>query len=241
MQDSLPPMADALAIVFEHVSVEAGPVRILDRVDLELRAGPPTVVLGPNGSGKSTLLKLAMGLVAPTTGAVTLRGAAARPGGRALVFQKPVMLRRTVAENIAFARRAVGLPAAETDVRHLLALTHVAGLANRPARRLSGGEQQRVALARALAREPRILLLDEPTASLDPASTKLVEQIIARVAADGVKIVMSTHDIGQARRIGREVVFLAGGRVIEHAPADRFFAAPASAEARSFLAGELLV
>jgi tungstate transport system ATP-binding protein len=233
--------ADTLAIRFDRACFEAGGVHILDRVDLELRAGAPTVVIGPNGSGKTTLIKLAMGLVPPTRGTVSWGGAAGQPGGRALVFQKPVMLRRTVADNIAYARRAAGLPASDADILRLLEFTHVAGLAERPARRLSGGEQQRVALARALAREPRVLLLDEPTASLDPAATKLVEEILARVSADGVKIVMSTHDLGQARRIGRQVVFMAKGRVVEHAPADRFFAAPASAEARSFLAGELVV
>jgi tungstate transport system ATP-binding protein len=114
-------------------------------------------------------------------------------------------------------------------------------LADRPARRLSGGEQQRLALARALACEPQVLLLDEPTSSLDPASTKLVEDIVAQISASGVKVVMATHDIGQARRLAGDVVFLAKGRLIEHAAADRFFIDPESEEARQFLAGNLVI
>ena len=114
-------------------------------------------------------------------------------------------------------------------------------LADRPARRLSGGEQQRLALARALARDPEILFLDEPTASLDPAATKAVEDIVRAVAASGVKIVMATHDIGQARRLAGDIVFLARGRLVENAPAHRFFASPATNEAAAFLRGDLVI
>ncbi len=231
----------ALPLVFERVSYSAGATRILCDVDLALKAGGPTLLLGPNGSGKTTLLRLAMGLMAPTSGRVTFSGADAAPrGSRAIVFQKPVMLRRTVAENIVFALNAARRPAALSDVQRLLELAQIAPLVDRAARRLSGGEQQRLALARALAREPQVLFLDEPTASLDPASTKLVEEIIGHVSASGIKIVMSTHDLGQARRLARDVLFLAKGRVIEHAPADRFFTEPSSEEARRFLAGDIV-
>ena len=230
-----------LPLLFEQVSYSAGATRILCDVDLALRAGGPTVLMGPNGSGKTTLLKLAIGLLLPTAGRITFSGAEEAPrGSRAMVFQKPVMLRRKVAENIVFALNAAGRPAGALDVQRLLDLARISALADRPARRLSGGEQQRLALARALAREPHVLFLDEPTASLDPAATKLVEEIITRVSASGIKIVMSTHDLGQARRLAREVLFLAKGRVIEHSPAERFFTEPASVEARRFLAGDLV-
>ncbi len=232
----------AMPVQFERVSYATGAVRILADVDLALKDGGPTMLMGPNGSGKTTLLKLANGLLMPTAGQVTFDGTPhAPPGSRAIVFQKPVMLRRTVAANIAFALAAAGKPNSEAQVFRLLELAHIAPLADRPARRLSGGEQQRLALARALARSPQVLFLDEPTASLDPSSTKLVEEIITHVASSGVKIVMSTHDLGQARRLAREVVFLAKGRVIEHAAADRFFTEPATQEARRFLAGDLVV
>ena len=117
----------------------------------------------------------------------------------------------------------------------------LAGFEHRPARRLSGGEQQRLALARALARDPEVLFLDEPTASLDPAGTKGVEDIIVRIANAGVKIVMATHDLGQARRLGGDVVFLVAGRIIEQAPSPDFFVSPATDEARRFLAGDLVI
>jgi len=182
------------------------------------------------------------GLIAPTRGTIVYGTAAGRPpkGSLAIVFQKPVMLRRSVAANIEFALRAAGRPAARAEVLRLLELAHIVPLAERPARRLSGGEQQRLALARALAREPEVLLLDEPTANLDPNATKIVEDLIMRIAAAGVKIIMTTHHIGQARRLAEDVVFLARGRLVEHTPAERFFFEPVSEDARRFLAGELV-
>ena len=157
------------------------------------------------------------------------------------MFQKPVMLRRSAGSNVAYALQAAGRPADAATIAKVLDRVGLAALAGRPARRLSGGEQQRLALARALARDPEVLFLDEPTASLDPAATKAVEDIVARAAAGGVKVVMSTHDLGQARRLAGDIVFLAKGRLIERAPAERFFAAPATPEARSFVAGELVI
>ena len=123
----------------------------------------------------------------------------------------------------------------------MLALVGLDGLGRRPARRLSGGEQQRLALARALARDPAVLFLDEPTASLDPAATKAIEDIIRAVAASGIKVVMSTHDLGEAKRLAGEIVLLYRGRIVERAPTADFLAAPRTGEARAFVAGELLV
>jgi tungstate transport system ATP-binding protein len=238
------PMRDrtsTLPIVFEAVAFAAGAICILRDVTLSLDAGPPTVLIGPNGSGKTTLIKLAMGLLTPTAGRVryALSDQAARR--QAIVFQKPVMLRRSAGSNVAYALKAAGRASDAATVMKLLDRVGLRSLAERPARRLSGGEQQRLALARALARDPEVLFLDEPTASLDPAATKAVEDIVAGAAAGGVKIVMSTHDLGQARRLAGDIVFLAKGRLIEHAPAERFFAAPATPEARSFVAGELVI
>ncbi len=223
--------------MFEQASLRVGEVEIVRDLDLTFGPGGPTVLLGPNGSGKSTLIRLAMGLVAPTSGRIGWGGRDA-PGERlAMVFQRPVMLRRTAGANVAYAlsRRD------DARIAELLGRVGLAHLGERPARKLSGGEQQRLALARALARDPEILFLDEPTASLDPAATKAVEDIVRSVAASGVKIVMATHDIGQARRLAGDIVFLVRGRLAGRAAATQFFHAPATAEAAAFLRGDLLI
>jgi tungstate transport system ATP-binding protein len=238
--DQMRDRPSTLPILLDGVAFAAGETCILQPLALALEAGPPTVLIGPNGSGKTTLIKLAMGLLTPTAGRV--RYAADRAARRlAIVFQKPAMLRRTAGSNVAYALRAAGRPSDAATIAKLLDRVGLAALAGRPARRLSGGEQQRLALARALARDPEVLFLDEPTASLDPAATKAVEDIVAGAAAGGVKVVMSTHDLGQARRIAGDIVFLAKGRLIERAPAERFFAAPATPEGCSFVAGELVI
>jgi len=233
-----------LPIRFVEVRIRAGELAILDQVTLKLEAGLPTVLIGPNGSGKTTLLRAAMGLLAPSDGLITWGGREHLPPiRRAILFQRPVMLRRSAAGNVRYALAAANVPRHRRDalVHELIADVGLAGLERRPARRLSGGEQQRLALARALARDPDVLFLDEPAASLDPAATKAIEDIVRKVSARGVKVVMSTHDLGQARRIAGEIVLLHRGRLIEHAPAAEFFAAPRSEEARRFIAGELLV
>jgi tungstate transport system ATP-binding protein len=217
-------------IRFDDVTVAAGSVTLLDRLSLAIEPGPPTVLIGPNGAGKTTLLRLAMGLLEPTAGRVTRTDER-----RAIVFQRPTMLRRSAAANIRYAS------AGGDRTRELLALVGLEHAAERPARRLSTGEQQRLALARALARDPTILFLDEPTASLDPGSTKAVEDVIRTVSERGIKIVMSTHDLGEARRLAGEVVLLHRGRLVETGSAPTFFDTPRTEEARWFIAGELLV
>jgi tungstate transport system ATP-binding protein len=237
------PVSD-LPIVLENVAVAAGNVKLLESVSLKFAAGPPTVLIGPNGAGKTTLLRLAMGLIPAARGRVTWGGREdAAPMRRAIVFQRPVMLRRSTAANIRYALAAAGIPRAARDARvhELAALLGLRGLDHRPARKLSGGEQQRLALARALAKEPDVLFLDEPTASLDPAATKGIEDVIRTVALRGIKVVMSTHDLGEAKRLAGDVVLLHRGRVIESGAAENFFAAPKTEEARRFINGELLV
>ncbi len=233
-----------LPIVFEEVSFVVRDVTILDRITLAFTAGAPTVVVGPNGAGKTTLLRLAMGLIQPTAGRATWGGRAdASPDRRAIVFQRPVMLRRSTEANLRYALEAANVPSAEhaARVRELLALVGLANLGDRPARKLSGGEQQRLALARALAKDPQVLFLDEPTASLDPAATKSVEDLIQDVAARGIKVVMSTHDLGEARRLAGDVVLMHRGRIVEASDATIFFSSPKTPEAARFVAGELLV
>jgi tungstate transport system ATP-binding protein len=233
MRDNL----DMVPLVrLDDVTVRADAMAILEHVTLTLAAGAPTALIGPNGSGKTTLLRAIMGLTEISYGV-----AAVDDGARAFVFQKPVMLRRTVAQNVAFALSASGQTADRGAVDPLLEIVGLSALADRPARRLSGGEQQRLAIARALARRPRLLLLDEATASLDPAQTKVIEDLIERIAATGVKIVFSTHDLGQARRLAGDVVFLVKGSVAEHASACDFFHHPATEAARRFIAGDLVL
>ena len=230
------PVTD-LPLEFLEASLIGRDVHIVTGLTLTLGGGAPTILLGPNGSGKSTLLRLAMGLARPTSGRITW-GGRATPGERlSMVFQRPVMLRRSAAANVAYALGTRD----DARVGELLNRVGLGALADRPARRLSGGEQQRLALARALAREPEILFLDEPTASLDPAATKGVEDIIRVAAASGVKIVMATHDIGQARRLAGDIAFLARGRLVERAEAATFINTPGTPEAAAFLRGDLVI
>ena len=233
-----------LPLAFDDVSLTAGATTILDRVNLTIGPGAPTLILGPNGSGKTSLLRLCMGLISPTEGAVSWGARTdAGPERRAILFQKPVMLRRSAAANVAYGLARAGCPrglrARRTE--ELLNRVGLLSLASRPARRLSGGEQQRLALARALARQPEILLLDEPTASLDPAATRFVEEIILAAAHSGTKIVMASHDLGQVRRLAGDVVFLVRGRLFEHADAGDFLDRPATPQAAAFVRGDLVL
>ena len=233
---------DLLPLRVSSLCYAAGGAPLLDRLSFTLDRGPPTVILGPNGAGKSLLLRLCHGLLTPTAGRIEWNdGGGAGPGRHALVFQRPVMLRRSVAANIDYALGGHRLGRAERRrrVEEALRLGGLEGLAGRSARVLSGGEQQRLALARAWVVEPDVLFLDEPTSALDPASTLAVEMAIHEFHAAGAKIVMTTHDLGQARRLADEVVFLSRGRLVEVSAASHFFKGPASPQARAFLAGEL--
>jgi tungstate transport system ATP-binding protein len=215
--------------------VELSYLEIVKPLSLEIEAGPSTVILGANGAGKSVLMRLMHGLLFPTSGKV----AWASSGRQAMVFQRPVMLRRSALANVMYALELAGVPDAERVAMDALREVGLAHLAARPARVLSGGEQQRLALARAWALHPEVLFLDEPTANLDPSATREIETVIRAFDAAGTKIVMATHNLGQARRLGDEVIYLHQGRVVERAPADKFFSQPTTAEAAAFIKGEL--
>jgi tungstate transport system ATP-binding protein len=237
------PISD-LPLVLDDVSLRAGTTTILDCVNLAITPGAPTLIVGPNGAGKTTLLRLCMGLTAPSTGRISWGG---RTGNtlerRAILFQRPVMLRRTAAANVAYALAQAGIPRGSRAERAAALLERVglSDLAQRPARRLSGGEQQRLALARALARDPEVLLLDEPTANLDPAATRSVEGIVLTAAQSGIKIVMASHDLGQVRRLAGDVIFLVRGALCERGKAADFLDHPATPEAAAFVRGDLVI
>jgi tungstate transport system ATP-binding protein len=233
-----------LPLVLDGVSLQAGATTMLDRLSLTITQGAPTLIVGPNGAGKSSLLRLCMGLTAPSAGRVSWGGRAdGAPRRRAILFQRPVMLRRTTAANVAYALAQAGIPRKQR-AQHAAALLDRVGLsdlAQRPARRLSGGEAQRLALARALARDPELLLLDEPTANLDPAAARGVEAIVLTAAQSGIKIVMASHDLGQVRRLAGDVIFLVRGALRERATAADFLDHPTTPEAAAFLRGDLVI
>ena len=233
-----------LPVELRDVSFDAGSERLLNGVTCTLEAGPRTVVIGPNGAGKSLLLRLCHGLLQPSRGEIVWRGANGSDPARhqTMVFQRPVLLRRSVAANVDYALSVhrVAKRQRRTMIEVVLAKTGLGRFANHPARVLSAGEQQKLALARAWALSPQVLFLDEPTANLDPAATHAIEEIVKVIHAAGTKIVMTTHDLGQARRLADEVMFLHRGQLLEKGPAEPFFAGPKNADARSFIRGELL-
>jgi tungstate transport system ATP-binding protein len=204
-----------------------------------------TAILGPNGAGKSLLLRICHGILPVHQGQVTW-GGGNDPGlqnhKQAMVFQRPVHLRRTAGGNIDFALKLHKMPASDRPARidAALELTGLSRYRTTPARLLSFGEQQRLALARAWALGPDLLLLDEPTANLDPAAQRLIEEVLQKMIADGTRILMSSHDLNQARRLADNVIFLYRGRIKEQTTAEQFFAGPENDLAQSFLRGDLL-
>ncbi len=248
MRDASVEASGILPLVLEDLRFVAAGRVLLDDISATIGAGARTVILGPNGAGKSLLMRLCHGLITPTGGAVRWLGRAAGQTVRelrrrqAMVFQRPVLLRRSALGNVTHALALAGVARRHRRDQAERALHRfgLADLAQRPARVLSGGEQQRLALARAWAVGPEVLFLDEPTAALDPAATRSVEEAIAAFHAAGVKLILSTHDLGQARRLADEVMFLYRGRLLEQTPADVFFREPRSPEARAFLRGDLL-
>lgn len=234
-----------LPLSLEGVNYDVDGERLLGPVSLMIPSGETLAIIGPNGAGKSLLLRLCHGLIEPSSGrlrwASPAGGIAARKR-HAMVFQKPVMLRRSAMDNIAHACRANGFSSSQSRQRAVLALQRfgLQALAGRPARLLSGGEQQRLAIARAAALDPEILFLDEPTAHLDPGSTRQIEEMLRALKGQGITLVISTHDLAQARRLAQRVLFIHRGQVVEDDATSEFFAMPRSDAGRAFIAGELL-
>lgn len=239
-------MRDAVSILplaVQNLTFDAGGKRLIDDLSFTLSAGGITTIIGPNGAGKSLLLRLCHGLLTPSSGSVRWQseaGQAGRVKRHAMLFQHPVMLRRSVKANLAHALAAAGTADAARKIDATLVRFGLSDLSRHPARLLSGGEQQRLAIARAWSLEPELLFLDEPSSQLDPGATRQTEQMIRELANDGITILMTTHDLGQARRLGQRVLFLNKGRLVEDTATDTFFNEPATPDARAFIAGDLL-
>jgi tungstate transport system ATP-binding protein len=228
----------AVLLSLRGVAVTAGNKALLSDISLDVHAGESIVVLGANGAGKTTLLKVCNGILSPSLGAVDAPSAVEQ----ALIFQRPALLARSVLDNVRFvlAVRGVAEPARTMQAHAALAACNLDAIATRQARLLSGGEQQRLALARAWACKPQLLLADEPTANLAPAAARDLEQLVQALQAEATTLVLATHNVAQAKRLARRIVFLDGGRIVEDRPATDFFAAPQSVAARSYLEGESL-
>lgn len=249
MKPDLPPVfkpatspAGEALIELRQAEVHFGAQCALRRIDLGLHRGDRLALVGANGSGKTTLLRLLQGQLPCAGGERIVHPTAdGRLPNTAMLFQKSFLLRLSVWRNLAVALWLRGVPKDEREARGTAALRRVGLLemARRPARELSGGQQQRLALARAWALQPDILLLDEPTASLDPSAKREVEQLLSEFAEDGVSLVMSTHNLGQAKRLANRVAYLETGRLVVDRPVDAFFDAELPPEAAHFLKGEL--
>ena len=220
-----------------EVSVRFGKVQALRRVSLEVRRGEFVALVGANGTGKTTLLRALHGMLALQG----TRFVADRSATQAMVYQRPFMLRLTAANNLRLALWLARVPRAAWPASCERALRRVGlqGCADRPARALSAGQQQRLALARAWAAQPALLFLDEPTASLDPTAKKEVEALLAGFAADGMTLVMSTHNLGQAKRLASRVIYLDEGEIRVDLPVESFFSEGPEGRAHSFVRGEM--
>lgn len=236
--------AQSMPIRFQGVHLAFSKRPIYTNLNLEIGAQGVTAIMGPNGAGKSLVLRMVAGLIKPDQGRVVYGANTTLPAGQiGFVFQRPVLLRRSVEANLLHALAVAGVERTTRAQRTqaLLELGGMSHLAKSPARKLSGGEQQRLTLLRALAARPGLLVLDEPSASLDPQNTALIENLVLRASACGVKVIVVTHDQGQAARLADEVVFIHHGQVLGTQATDEFLKNPASPQARAYLAGELLI
>ncbi len=232
-----------LPVSINKVSVRKRGKSILNDISLDLDAVGFTIVMGPNGSGKTTLLRLMHGLQRPSDGMVSWNCTHDIARTRqTFVFQTPVMMRRSVRDNIAYPLRLAGLKAAETNKQasYWAAKVGIEARLGLDAMYLSGGERQKLALARALITQPEVIFLDEPTTNLDGKSTREIETILKDASKNGARIIMTTHDIGQAKRLASEIVFLNKGKVSEHSAAKTFFDNAQSAAAQAYLKGDII-
>jgi len=229
--------SDEVLISLRQASVHFGPFAALSGCTLNIKRGERVALVGANGSGKSTLLRLMHGLL-PASGGLNLRPQAAP---QAMLFQRPYMLRTSAQNNVALGlwMAGTGWRAARAQALAALGQVGLAAQAQQPAKTLSGGQQQRLALARARALQPEVLLLDEPTSSLDPAAKREVETLMAEFAAAGMTLVFSSHNLGQVKRLASRVIYLEQGQVLADAPVHDFFNRPLPPAAAQFLKGEL--
>lgn len=232
-----------LPLTLDGIEVRRAGRVILGPLDLRVEDSGPLVVIGPNGSGKSTLLRVCHGITRPTRGTATWSVSRAEADlAQAFVFQTPILLRRTALENVIYplTLRGEAKKNARARAAQMLDDVGLGPMASLRASVLSGGEKQKLALARALVTRPQVLFLDEPTASLDGRSTREIEAILTQARTQGTKLVMATHDLGQARRIAAHVTFLLNGKIVESTPAAEFFAGPRTAAAQAFLKGDIV-
>ena len=234
---------ELLPIKLDTLNYNSSNNQIINNVNISIQSKGITVIMGPNGSGKSVLIRLLQGLLTPTTGYISYNSNLLDKSIRrrqAMVFQNPTLLRRTVLSNMAFADSIDG----KTDIIHCKRLLSLLGLKefqSYPAQLLSAGEKQRLALARALVLQPYILFLDEPTANLDPASIQLIEDIVKNASKSGVKIIFITHDIGQAKRIADDIIFINKGKILEYTETNLFFQTPQTKETAAYLDGNIIL
>lgn len=236
-------MSNLFPVTLKGATLRRAGKTLVGPVDLELQSKGVTIVIGPNGAGKTSLLRMMHGIA--RLGGGSIRWACPPAEARAhqaFVFQHPIMMRRSVLGNLAYPLRLAGQSRAVARDRAAQAADQVGlgDMLDRPAPHLSGGERQKLALARALITQPELLFLDEPCASLDGRATREIEEILTRAAAAGTRLIMSTHDMGQARRLATEVLFLLNGNIHEHSPADAFFGGQASIQAKAFLNGDIV-
>jgi tungstate transport system ATP-binding protein len=234
-----------LPLKLQDITLDVDGRRLLEVSATAIRNKRRTVVLGPNGAGKTLFLKVCHGLLQPNTGKVAFvpgKSDAEVRRRQAMVFQKPVMLRRSVRGNFTHALAMAGFGWRERRRLADETMAHfgLSALADRPARVLSGGEQQRLAIARAASLNPELLFLDEPTSALDPTAARQVEEMLELLRARGMTLVMTTHDLGLARRFADDILFFHNGLLLEQGPADTFFMQPQSAEAQAFLENRLV-
>lgn len=232
---------NCLPIYIKDLSLILDERKILSSLNLSINSDDVTVIMGPNGAGKSIFLKILNGILTPTSGCITWNNKkqfSDTLNTQAFVFQKPILLRRSVIANLDYMDSVLGYKKKISKDR-LLEIVQLQKQKNQPARMLSLGEQQRLSLIRSLMLRPNLLLLDEPTANLDPASTKIIEDIILNLKMMGIKIIFVTHNILQAKRIADDIIFLNEGKMVEHLNKQEFFSNSKSIEVQNYLNGIL--
>ncbi len=233
-----------LPLIAKDITYEVKGAKLIKGISLEVSSGGTTIILGHNGSGKSLLLKLLHGVITPSSGRIAWnnRTPVANQYWRTFLLQTPTFFKHTVQYNIEFVLRVAGIPANKHKSRchQALEICGLANLSNRNTYSLSGGELQKLSLARAWVLNPSVVLLDEPTVALDPPSALGFENIIHQFKQSGTKVIMTTHDLSQAKRLADEIVFIDAGKVIEQSQAEKFFSGPQSSQAQNFISGELI-